>query len=214
MVNNTIPKVMRRQVWAIVLSNTMMRQQYVKTVQQHRLDTVSVEDLKITQQCEAILGNSVTLAHLLKPALVALMKTSLSYKHTLTGKLSDHEYYLLVPLLHVLVYESSLGSQRGGDGSSSEPQADEIIEYYFKFVELFIGGGGAEENKMAALFASVLSLIQTLDSPLISALGKVMSSTEPMPTQFALLLGTYIRIQCAHITMMHHDPALTSQVYS
>lgn len=196
MLNQAMPVDMRREAWAIVLSNPSIRTQYLQQASVSKLDTVSVDDLKITQQCEAMLANEPALTPLLRPAVVAAMKTALSYRQMHLGKLSSDDYFLIIPLLYTF---GATNEQRPSNPTKGfQPSTygvEHIIEFHSKFLDLLRGtaaGAIATSDELPQLFAQVLSLVQASDSELISVLAKVLTG-DTLPRQLALVLGDMVR---------------------
>ena len=99
LVNQPMPTDLRRQAWRTVFSNPALRRAYTEQAAANRLDTVAIDDLKITQRCEAVLANEPTFSALVRPAVVAVMKTVLSYRQAKHADLQDVDYYL--SLIHI-----------------------------------------------------------------------------------------------------------------
>ena len=169
LVNQPIPTDLRKQTWKIVFSNPALRRTYAEQAAANRLDTVAIDDLKITQRCEAVLANEPTFSALVRPAVVAVMKTVLSYRQVKFADLQDVDYYLIVPFLQLFGDEIAASASKAGR-SDSDVVVD-VIEVFFRFLELHTGRLMPERDSVT-IIASALVHVRAVDPGLASELSK------------------------------------------
>ena len=130
--NRPLPAELRKAVWKMFLANPIVRKEYLEKVSRNKRDTISPHDAAIAQKCEAFLSSETSFYELAtQPALLSIMKASLSYRHVNikgTSTLVDTDYLLALPFLKVMV----------ADCAAKEVDTEEIadfIEVYFTFME-------------------------------------------------------------------------------
>lgn len=130
--NRPLPADLRKAVWKMFLANPIIRKEYLEKVSRKKRDTISPHDAAIGQKCEAFLSSESSFQELAShPALLSIMKTSLSYRHVTiksTSTIVDTDYLLALPLLKAIVTDSDV----------KEVDTEEIagfIEVYFTFME-------------------------------------------------------------------------------
>lgn len=130
--NRPLPVDLRKAVWKMFLANPIVRKEYLENVSRNKRDTVSPHDAAIGQKCEAFLSSESSFQELAShPALLKIMKTSLSYRHVTmksTSTIVDTDYLLALPLLKAIVTDSDV----------KEVDTEDIagfIEVYFTFME-------------------------------------------------------------------------------
>lgn len=130
--NRPLPAELRRAVWKMFLANPIVRKEYVEKVSRNKRDTVSPHDAAIGQKCEAFLSSESSFHGLdSSPALLSIMRTSLSYWHVnirSTSTIVDTDFLLALPFVKAIVADSHL----------KEVNTEEIasfIEVYFTFME-------------------------------------------------------------------------------
>lgn len=130
--NRPLPTELRKAVWKMFLANPIVRKEYLEKVSRNKRDTISSHDAAIGQKCEAFLSSETSFHELAThPALLSIMKTSLSYRHVNikgTSTIVDTDYLLALPFLKAIV----------ADCVAKEVDTEEIadfIEVYFTFME-------------------------------------------------------------------------------
>ena len=114
------------------LANPIVHKEYLEKLSRNKRDTISPHDAAIAQKCEAFLSSERSFHELsTHPALLNIMKTSLSYRHVNikgTSTIVDTDYLLALPFLKVIVADCA------GREVDTEEIAD-FIEVYFTFME-------------------------------------------------------------------------------
>ena len=130
--NRPLPTELRKAVWKMFLANPIVRKEYLEKVSGNKRDTISPHDAAIAQKCQAFLSSETSFYELAtQPALLSIMKTSLSYRHLNikgTSTLVDTDFLLALPFLKVMET----------DFAAKEVDTEEIadfIEVYFSFME-------------------------------------------------------------------------------
>lgn len=130
--NRPLPTELRKAVWKMFLANPVVRKEYLEKVSRNKRDTISPHDAAIAQKCEAFLSSETGFHEIsTHPALLSIMKTSLSYRHVNlkgTSTIVDTDYLLALPFLKVMA----------ADSIAKEVDNEEIadfIEVYFTFME-------------------------------------------------------------------------------
>eukprot|EP00949_MAST-11_sp_MAST-11-sp1_P005054 g5054.t1 len=107
MLNHDLPGPLRVTAWSMFLGHPTAREAYARGIAASRMTTISAKDSLITEKCGTILDTHFAT---LGPAgtgrsgrsLLSLMKTVLSYYHTLlTDDLPAEVYYLAIPVVYV-----------------------------------------------------------------------------------------------------------------
>ena len=171
LVNQPMPTDLRRQAWRTVFSNPALRRAYTEQAAANRLDTVAIDDLKITQRCEAVLANEPSFSALVRPAVVAVMKTVLSYRQAKHADLQDVDYYLIVPFLQLFGDEIAASASKAG--RSDTDVVVDVVEVFFRFLELHTGRLMPERESIG-IISTALGHVRAVDPGLASDLSKAL----------------------------------------
>jgi hypothetical protein len=148
LLNQTIPMVLRAQVWELVLRSPAASEAYRSRLAARRVGTIAASDADVTDRCQEVVeAEFPELEKQSETAMVA--KTVLSYRLTAHGAIEDCDFYLVVPCIIVLaksfddvprVVEAMstladtprprvpLGAAEAATSSSSSPQRERAAE--------------------------------------------------------------------------------------
>jgi hypothetical protein len=101
LLNQTIPMVLRAQVWELVLRSPATSEAYRSRLAARRVSTIAASDADVTDRCQEVVeAEFPELEEQSETAMVA--KTVLSYRLTVHGAIEDCDFYLVVPCIIVL----------------------------------------------------------------------------------------------------------------
>lgn len=131
--NRPLPKDLRNAIWKMFLANPIVRQEYLEKTLRNKQETISAHDTAISQKCHAFLSlESASPRELVShPAVLAVMKSALSYRHVVmkhTSAMADTDYLLVLPFLKALVADD-------GDKPVDAEEIAGFIEVYFTFMD-------------------------------------------------------------------------------
>ncbi|XP_073256892.1 uncharacterized protein [Porites lutea] len=131
--NRPLPKDLRKAIWKMFLANPIVRQEYLEKALRNKQETISAHDTAISQKCHAFLSlESASPRELVShPAVLAVMKSALSYRHVVlkhTSAMADTDYLLVLPFLKALVADD-------GDKPVDAEEIAGFIEAYFTFMD-------------------------------------------------------------------------------
>ncbi|XP_063300396.1 uncharacterized protein LOC134589222 [Pelobates fuscus] len=186
--NHPLPVSLRTLTWRLQLSNTKVRMEYL--TQESMNKARSVMDGEISLKCQAILSQEQTFQHLRNiKNIERTMRNVLSYHHKIhqmKESLPDEDYLLLLPLVQVVMDNSTSTSSQGSISAL-------LVEEYITFMDsrLTIMQDPHTDDR---IFQDIAYLLDKLDKKLAQTIQAMCTSQDITPEE-ALRSGIHTLLQ-------------------